>query len=552
MTGAVSSVPGKVGRAGLSRLVLFALGCVLLVAGILKGHHVWSNPGSLKTFDLTVAAAFADGVVGIWLVSGRKATWSWWASILLFSVYSGFTFVGTFQGREDCGCLGTLQVAPGWMLGFDIAALIALVYGRPRQSGAKLTTRYLYWTDMAAVIAFGVLVGIASGWAEKGRSQHRPTAEGVLVRGNRAMVSHGQVTVCSEDDAISLQLPVRNYWNTPLEITDIRPSCNCAKAELSSRRIEPLAEAKLNVTVTTPAGGKPHGFTCQLLASSGHQLMHSMTIVRYRLADLEDGSDFIVVPPLYRGQQRRLERTIYFTSGERLRTDDVALETDAAFLSAEIVRWLPSEWVPEANVWRTPAVLSLCAVGIVPPGLHRTNLMITIRASPAKNAVPFVKTATRSLAVTAVNNQPDVRTPRTSVGTPSLIKDAPTGSPRPQSEGWQRVYYSVVVEVKSYLKLEPESLFFQVAGDHGVRKANVVVHHAAEVPWRITSFQSTRPWLRVAGIDWINPWTALLRAEIDVTSLGESTHGEIVLQTDIVDDRRVAIPVWVARPGEQR
>jgi hypothetical protein len=103
--------------------VLLALrplpGAVLLFAGLLK----LLTGGELNT---SIGGA-AEALLGLWLLAEF-----WWqmASRVAAGVYLLFSVVNVWalvQGHDSCGCLGGVQVPPGWMLLLDLCMLAVLV-----------------------------------------------------------------------------------------------------------------------------------------------------------------------------------------------------------------------------------------------------------------------------------------------------------------------------------------------------------------------------------------------------------------------------------------
>ena len=120
----------------VSNTVLKLLGILLLVAAVLKGWQLLTEPAanndiwSYRPFlILTVEFELA---LGIWLLSGLFKKAAWLAAISCFSFFSAITLYNGLSGAESCGCFGSIHVNP-WITLFaiDIPAVIALAVFRP-------------------------------------------------------------------------------------------------------------------------------------------------------------------------------------------------------------------------------------------------------------------------------------------------------------------------------------------------------------------------------------------------------------------------------------
>ena len=117
-------------------IVLKALGALLIVAGVLKGWQLLTEPvanNSIWSYRpfliLTVEFELA---LGIWLLCGLFKKAAWLAALICFSLFSFITLYKGLSGAESCGCFGSVHVNP-WVTLFaiDLPVLIALSIFRP-------------------------------------------------------------------------------------------------------------------------------------------------------------------------------------------------------------------------------------------------------------------------------------------------------------------------------------------------------------------------------------------------------------------------------------
>lgn len=151
-----------------SNAVLKVLGILLLVAAVLKGWQlltepvansdIWSyRPFLILTVELELALA-------IWLLSGvfRKAAWL--AGLLCFSFFSMITLYKAVTGAASCGCFGSVQINP-WITLFaiDLPAVVALSMFRPAPGKPESVgnSRLRFSTAAMAVLLVGIPAGVA-------------------------------------------------------------------------------------------------------------------------------------------------------------------------------------------------------------------------------------------------------------------------------------------------------------------------------------------------------------------------------------------------------
>lgn len=62
-------------------------------------------------------------VIGIWLLLGWAAFYSWFATLLMFGGFAGANLWMAWQGRSSCGCLGSVEFHPIWMFLIDVTII---------------------------------------------------------------------------------------------------------------------------------------------------------------------------------------------------------------------------------------------------------------------------------------------------------------------------------------------------------------------------------------------------------------------------------------------
>jgi hypothetical protein len=111
------------------------LGLLLLVAAGLKLHGLAVEPvahvGPFSAPEFQVALIAVEVLLGLWLLWGRHPIGAWLTTLAAFTVFAGASFYLAWIGQSSCGCFGRLSVSPWYSFAIDLAALAALLVGRP-------------------------------------------------------------------------------------------------------------------------------------------------------------------------------------------------------------------------------------------------------------------------------------------------------------------------------------------------------------------------------------------------------------------------------------
>ena len=152
-------------------IVLKALGALLIVAGVLKGWQLLTEPianNSIWTWrPFMVLQVDFELALGIWLLSGLFKKAAWLAALLCFSVFSAIMLYKGLSGAESCGCFGSVHVNP-WVTLFaiDLPALIALSIFRPallfkRKAESIRALAHEFFTPLPSIPQFTITTCLA-------------------------------------------------------------------------------------------------------------------------------------------------------------------------------------------------------------------------------------------------------------------------------------------------------------------------------------------------------------------------------------------------------
>ena len=148
-------------------VVRFVLGLVLLTTASLKGFDLATsatrNTSFFDTRWFLIGLVEFELFLGIWLLAGSYARWSWRLAVLCFSCFGAIALYLWGAGYTSCGCFGSVQSHPRYMVFFDLAAVIALV--ECRATVRELTSVVRQRRAAIVVVVLALLLGVPAGVA---------------------------------------------------------------------------------------------------------------------------------------------------------------------------------------------------------------------------------------------------------------------------------------------------------------------------------------------------------------------------------------------------
>lgn len=256
------------GRRPLLRwLVSRSIGGLLLAGAALKVQGLGVGPvAALGVFSppaFQLATVLLEVFLGLWLLSGKQQTGSWLTALGVFITFAGVSSYLTWVGQSSCGCFGKLSVKPGNALLIDLAALTALLVGRPdlkplwanlRSSLARLIISG--GCGLAGIVVIcGLLLGLASA------SFGSVAAAVAYFRGERVSVQPRLVEVGEgvpgEQRTVTVELA--NWTDKPVRLIGGTTGCSCTV--LNDLPLTIPAKEVGAVSVRISLSGKPGVFT---------------------------------------------------------------------------------------------------------------------------------------------------------------------------------------------------------------------------------------------------------------------------------------------------
>jgi hypothetical protein len=123
--------------------LLRALGVLLVMASILKGHQLMTEPVAGRDMwsyrPFLIFQVEFELALGIWLLSAVFRRLAWLIALVCFAVFSSVTCYKALAGMASCGCFGKVHVNP-WvtLMVIDLPAVVALIALRPENMGETL------------------------------------------------------------------------------------------------------------------------------------------------------------------------------------------------------------------------------------------------------------------------------------------------------------------------------------------------------------------------------------------------------------------------------
>jgi hypothetical protein len=122
-------------RARIGPVVPAALGLVLLAAAVLKAHQL--AVGSVVERDVLSSRWFLFGLIefelalGLVLVLGLYPKPARRVALACFAAFGAVSLHRALAGKASCGCLGAIDLRPGYTFLFDLLAAAALYHWHP-------------------------------------------------------------------------------------------------------------------------------------------------------------------------------------------------------------------------------------------------------------------------------------------------------------------------------------------------------------------------------------------------------------------------------------
>jgi hypothetical protein len=244
----------------LYRVVARLLGLLLLLAAVLKLYGLAVGPVAKVGF---FSAAWFQALVvsfeiglGLWLVSGEWAVWSWLVSLLTFTIFAGISFRAAWVGQATCNCFGPVPLSPWYAFGLDVGVLALLGLARPdlrnfqQAPSADLSVgmRAAACSLLGVALVSGVVAGVS--YATFG-SLSAALAYG---RGESLSVQPGVVDVGEGAPGEERSADVRfvNRTARPVRIVGATDDCSCAVIGELPVTIRPGESCSLTVQLKLP------------------------------------------------------------------------------------------------------------------------------------------------------------------------------------------------------------------------------------------------------------------------------------------------------------
>ncbi len=152
-----------------NQIVMVVAGLVLIVATVLKIHHLLTEPiiskGFWESWEFFLIQIPLELGLGIWLVCGLFRKPAWVVAVLSFGLFIVVTLQKGLMGVESCGCFGRVHVNPWVTLSvIDVPLFLGLLIFRPK--GYKLlpppwpSAKHFFSVAVPTFILIGVIMPV--------------------------------------------------------------------------------------------------------------------------------------------------------------------------------------------------------------------------------------------------------------------------------------------------------------------------------------------------------------------------------------------------------
>lgn len=377
-------------------------------------------------------------------------------------------------------------------------------------TGCSATRRSL-WGDVFFIVgAIAAGIGVASWLSVPGRVRRLKEAEqvGTYIRGRVAVTRHEDLyEVGTVGSTFQTRIEVTNPWDVPLDVQDIRASCNCTTPVLPLKRLEPRQTVGMDVQAAVPPTGVPIPIRIDLACQRGYRLVHVLNVVR--LPRITTGA--VGVSAVGAGD-----------GSVNLGDVPVAKTVERQFsLAAHYSLNKPSE-APVGCTVEGDSQVEIISVGPLRPveavgngAIGRVHIPVSVRIRGDSE---------RSFCVAALEV--------------SLEYGDGTQSRHPLNLRWS---------VERIVTCQPPRLFLELPKD-ATQPYNetLIVEAVAGRAFRITSISSEAKWLS-AEIVASKPDSVQVAAVVHADQIQEWATGELHMMTDIAEQPVVVVPVSVRR-----
>jgi len=171
-------------------LVRWALGLLLLVAGILKAYQLATEPVANRDifsyrWSMT-AQVYFELIFSVWLLRGLDKRLTWLAAVGCFLLFSGVTLYKALSGSASCGCFGKIEVSPWCTLVLDVPAVAALLIFGPDLKQREAVKHYR--PRLTAATGLSLPLCVPAGVAMGSCHPATPTAGGETISKGRFVI----------------------------------------------------------------------------------------------------------------------------------------------------------------------------------------------------------------------------------------------------------------------------------------------------------------------------------------------------------------------------
>ncbi|MCI0724468.1 MAG: DUF1573 domain-containing protein [Acidobacteria bacterium] len=200
------------------------VGAILVVAGLLK---LYDHADSALSPGLVALTMEVEVGLGLWMISGIHAMLARRTALVVFLGFVAVSFAQIFAGEASCGCFGSVPIRPWQILTFDLFVVVALFMTVPGKATTLPFPSRKLWCLSLVYLSVSALAAI-----------YLVNSTGPIVIPSPHQISLGSLP---QGGKASATFWLINQTARPVEISNVRSTCDCLAVDLPQNIVPPFA-----------------------------------------------------------------------------------------------------------------------------------------------------------------------------------------------------------------------------------------------------------------------------------------------------------------------
>jgi len=242
-------------RGGLAHVARIVLATPLIAAASVKWYSVLASSEAMSgLLSMTSVVGLIEFSIGVWLIVGVAAGRAWWATLLLYSGFLGYSSWRAISGSTSCGCLGSFEAPPIVMAFLDAAMIAVLFAARPAllQRGTRMAMSRYQLVGLLAMIGAGAAVASADSGVSTDPQTVRTGAAGEGSIHEAASVIVHDLGYVAPGGSVEAEVGLPNTESGAVVIEKCDVECSCTVVRRYPTRIVAGETGRLDIEFTAP------------------------------------------------------------------------------------------------------------------------------------------------------------------------------------------------------------------------------------------------------------------------------------------------------------